>query len=171
MNRIYIVGFMGSGKSSQGKKLASKLKMPFYDLDKMMEEIEGCSISEIFAKRGESYFRELEADVLRSTILIPKGIIACGGGTPCFSNNLTWINSRGISVYFRLNPEMLFQRLYAKRSKRPLIAQMSDDELKTFITNKLREREYFYQHATHTFSFPEFDAKKIAATLRVLYPH
>lgn len=168
--RIYVMGYMGSGKSTQGKKLATKLKLPFYDIDKMIEAIEGKSVSEIFAEKGEWYFRDLEADVLRSTILFPDAVIACGGGTPCFYNNIQWINHRGISIYLKVPVEMIFQRIKDKKAKRPLIAHMSDEELKDFIIKKSSEREYYYKKARFTFNMEHSSIKEVAETLMLALP-
>lgn len=164
------MGYMGSGKSTQGKKLAAKLRLPFYDIDKMIEEVEGKSVSEIFAEKGEWYFRDLEADVLRSTIMFPDAVIACGGGTPCFYDNIQWINKRGISIYLQVPAEMIFQRIKDKKAKRPLIAHMTDDELRAFIIQKSSEREYYYKKATYTFNMANMEIKEVAEVLMSLLP-
>jgi len=167
--RIYILGFMGSGKTSQGKKLASKLNYKFYDTDKIIERIAGMSIPEIFEAKGESWFRDLEADVLRSTILHTDAVISCGGGTPCYFNNMQWINTRGVSVYFHLPVERIFGRLKTRKHKRPLIANLTDEELRAFIIDKLSEREYYYKKASHTYDLSKVDVKGIFASLRENY--
>ena len=145
--RIYLIGFMGCGKSTWGKKLSEKLDCTFIDLDKRIETIEGGSVAEVFKLKGEEYFRKLEADVLHSTILEKNAVISCGGGTPCYFDNMEWMRQRGKTVYLNLPAEKLFGRLRTRKEKRPLIANLDDDALKDFIFQKLSEREAFYLQA------------------------
>jgi shikimate kinase len=145
--RIYLIGFMGCGKTTFGKKLANKLEYKFLDLDKKIEKLEKQSIANTFSEKGEEYFRQLEADVLRSTILYKNAVISCGGGTPCLHNNMQWMNSRGITIYLKTSAEHLTGRLKTRKEKRPLIATMSDDELWDFVSIKLPEREKYYLQA------------------------
>lgn len=135
---------MGSGKSTFGKKLSEKLGYTLLDTDQAMEAIEKKSVSEIFQEKGEEYFRRLEADVLHSSVMQQKIIISCGGGTPCYFDNMDWMNERGLTVYLKMPAEILFGRLRERKTKRPLIAKLSDPELKDFIFQKLSEREIFY---------------------------
>ena len=145
--RIYLIGFMGCGKSTWGKKLAEKLDCAFIDIDKRIEAIEGGIVAEVFKIKGEEYFRKLEADVLRSTVLEKNAVISCGGGTPCYFDNMEWMKQRGKTVYLNLSPENLFGRLRTRKEKRPLIANLDDDQLRDFIFQKLSEREAFYLQA------------------------
>lgn len=167
--RLYILGFMGSGKSSQGKKLAKKLDLDFYDTDKMIEQVAGMSIPKIFSEKGEHWFRDLEADVLRGTIMYTDAVIATGGGTPCFFNNMQWINARGVSLYFHVPTGHIYQRLKTRKSKRPLIADLNDEELMEYIERKLGERDYYYRKASHTFDLSETNVKQIAGFLKEQY--
>ena len=98
--RIYLIGFMGCGKSTWGKKLAEKLDCAFIDIDKRIEAIEGGTVAEVFKIKGEEYFRKLEAAVLRSTVLEKNAVISCGGGTPCYFDNMEWMKQRGKTFFF-----------------------------------------------------------------------
>lgn len=148
--RVYIVGFMGSGKSTAGKKLAAALNWSFIDLDKKIEEAAGKTIPAIFEKEGEEYFRSLEAKVLQSVGVLTKTIISTGGGTPCHGNNMDFMLDNGLTVYLRLTPEQLTSRLLGSSGERPLIKNIPDDQLKDFIEKKLAQREIYYSKAVIT---------------------
>lgn len=145
--RIYLLGFMGSGKSTFGKKLSGKLGYTLMDIDQVMEVIEKKTVAEIFSEKGEEYFRRLEADILHSSVLHKNAVISCGGGTPCYFDNMDWMNDRGLTVYLKMQPEILYGRLKERKTKRPLIANLSDPELKDYIFQKLSEREIYYLKA------------------------
>lgn len=136
---------MGSGKSTLGKKLANKLNLPFLDLDQLIEEKEGKTIAEIFSQQGEAHFRDLETTVLKQTINQHQGfVLALGGGTPIFNNNMDLVNQNGTSVYLKYNAGMLSSRLLIAKQQRPLIAGKNETELKQFVTDLLSQRELFY---------------------------
>ncbi|MBK8682753.1 MAG: shikimate kinase [Bacteroidetes bacterium] len=145
--RIYLVGFMGSGKTKNGKILAAKTGMQFIDLDDLITQLENKSIAEIFAANGEDYFRTLETQILLSTQSFENAIISCGGGTPCFNNNMQWILENGNCIYLTAPIEILFGRLKEKQSKRPLLKNFTDDELRQYIESKIEERKPFYNMA------------------------
>lgn len=145
--KIYLIGFMGAGKSVVGKRLARRLGLNFTDLDIEIESKEGKTIAEIFEQEGEDRFRELESQYLRQ---IPKGsveIIAAGGGTPCFHNNMEYMNENGVTIYLEVSVKKLSVRLKSEVGHRPLLAKKSEDELKSFIASKLKERKAFYQQS------------------------
>lgn len=167
--RIYLLGFMGTGKSSQGKKLASKLGYKFLDTDQMIKKACGASINEIFRDKGESWFRDMEADVLRATVMYPNAVIACGGGTPCYFNNMQWMMARGITIYMQQPVDRLFGRLKSRKAKRPLIAHLDDAALKVYIIEKLSQRNYFYQKAHLTVDLSENGVKDILTMLEQRY--
>jgi len=147
--RIYLIGFMGSGKTHWGKKLSHKLKIPFFDLDAVIEEKEGKEITRIFAEMGEEYFRMLEKDVLYlMTESHENFIMATGGGTPCFFNNIDYMKGRGTTIWLNSSVECLYSRLIKEKDKRPLIRNLSDEELKSFIIKKYSDRKIFYQQAS-----------------------
>ena len=144
---VYLIGYMGSGKSTIAKKIAASLAWSFIDLDKAIEEEIKLSISEIFKVRGEAYFRELESDVLRKFKSHKNTIISCGGGTPCYHDNMEYMNDTGITVYIRMTPAALRSRLKVNKSNRPLIADKNDDELLSYIQESLSLREKWYTKA------------------------
>ncbi|WPQ62143.1 shikimate kinase [Chitinophaga sancti] len=148
--KIFLLGFMGAGKSYWGKQLAEHLELPFYDLDDVIVESEEMSISDIFANKGEDYFRAKESFWLRELSEGEHFVISCGGGVPCFQDNMDVMNERGTTIW--LNPELslIVDRLKRKKSKRPLIADLPDDEIMAFVEKKLAERQPFYQQAQIT---------------------
>ncbi|MBX7182194.1 MAG: shikimate kinase [Bacteroidia bacterium] len=140
---VFLVGFMGSGKTTWGKRLAHKLSLPFYDTDELIQVAEGKSITQIFHDSGEAYFRQKEREILLN--LDPKPcIIATGGGLPCYLNNMESLNKLGCTVYLRLPGKALFSRLNLEKGKRPLLSNLDDAELLRFIQQKLEEREPVY---------------------------
>lgn len=141
---IYLVGFMGSGKSTLGRRLAARAGWTFMDLDTMIEQEEGMTVTRIFKEKGEAYFRELESKVLRDTEGMKDVVIACGGGTPCHGDNMDFMNNAGLSIYLKLAAKALFERLHNAKVTRPLLEGMSADELKVYIEQKLEEREKWY---------------------------
>ncbi|MDR2840709.1 MAG: shikimate kinase [Paludibacter sp.] len=150
MTRIFLVGYMGSGKSFFGKRIAEHLGIGFLDLDTVIESKYRQSISDIFAQFGETQFREIEHKALLEIAEFEDVIIATGGGTPCFFDNMQIMNSCGVTIYFRLTAEQLSLRLAkTKSTKRPLIAHKTDAELQQYIASTLAERETFYLQATH----------------------
>jgi shikimate kinase len=145
---IYLIGFMGSGKTTAGEKLATRLSCEYLDLDDHIEQQEQDTIKNLFEKKGEAYFREKESVYLRNIPEDKSYIISTGGGTPCFFDNMEFMNQTGLTVYLQLTPEQLFSRLKSQREKRPLISSKKDDrELFQYIIDKLNEREGYYQKA------------------------
>ena len=151
MKNIYLLGFMGSGKSYIGKWLSEKFNLNFLDLDQFIEDSTQLSIPQIFSSNGEEGFREQEANLLRKTTDFNQYIISCGGGTPCFHDNMKWIKDHGISIYLKTSEELLFKRLNNQKTGRPLISSMSDDDLRHFISIKISEREKFYEQADYLY--------------------
>ena len=150
MNKtIFLVGYMGAGKSVIGKSLSDSLRYDFYDLDQYIEKLEGEEISEIFKNRNEVYFRKIENKrLLELTKLSGNKIISTGGGTPCFENNIKILNHtpNSISIYLKTSISILIERLYPKRSTRPLISHLDTKEkLKDFISKHLFERSFYYE--------------------------
>ncbi len=148
VNRVYLIGFMGSGKSTMGRWLADAMDdWSFLDLDYFIENKYHKTISQIFEENGEDGFREIEASCLREVGDFDKVIIGAGGGTPCYFNNMEVMDATGLTIYLKLEPEVLNDRLYSSKSQRPLVANKSGDELLEFIKDKLNEREPFYSKA------------------------
>jgi shikimate kinase len=144
---VYMIGFMGSGKSTAGKKLASGLGWSFIDLDKKIEETTGKSIPVIFAENGEAYFRNAESELLKSLQSHGDTVISSGGGTPCHSNNMDFMLASGVTVYLKLNPAQLKSRLAGSQDSRPLLRGLNDEAMLEFIKEKLAIREEWYNRA------------------------
>ena len=144
MPRIYIVGFMGSGKSFTGKRLASRLAYAFTDIDILFEEKYHFTIPDFFEKFGEEAFRKLERDLLLSTDNLENTVISTGGGTPCFFNNMDYIKENGISIYLRMPPEKILARLKQSKKPRPLVKSLQGENLLARIKELLAQREKFY---------------------------
>ncbi len=153
--RIFILGFMGAGKSYLGKELANMLGFRFVDLDELIEAQLGLSVAEIFETGGELAFREAEAACLRSLGHERQVVVATGGGTPCFFENMQWMNDNGVTVFFRATPGLLAQRLIPEKVRRPLLAGLCDEEVEAFITKKLAERTLFYGLSHLEFEVPQ----------------
>jgi shikimate kinase len=146
-DKIFLIGFMGSGKTTTGRKLASCLKWEFIDLDEQIEKDKGLPVSEIFALKGEDWFRTVEAKALRKTVNRKDTVISTGGGTPCFFGNMEFMLQNGITVYLRMTPESLARRLSRSSAGRPLLNDIGKKELPGYIRAKLSEREKWYSMA------------------------
>jgi shikimate kinase len=144
---LFLVGFMGSGKSHWGEKISARTGVPFLDLDVLIEAGEGNSIPEIFARQGESGFRDLERSYLHRVAGLPASIVALGGGTPCFFDNQAVIEASGTSVYLKTAPEVLISRLEREAEQRPLLAQLDRTALHSFVHERLAARESCYLKA------------------------
>jgi shikimate kinase len=149
---IFLIGFMGSGKSTTGKQLAKRLGYSFLDTDKLIVEQLGISINEIFNRLGEKTFRENETRLLNELISKDNIVVSTGGGMPCHGNNMDIINRHGLSVYLKQSSQALYDRLFSGKENRPLIKDMSETELMAFIEEKLSEREPYYNKALHIVS-------------------
>jgi shikimate kinase len=145
---IFLIGFMGSGKTYWGKIWAQQMGIAFYDLDEVIEKEQGRSIAAIFEKDGEDQFRKMETSALQAFAETENCIIACGGGAACFNDNITWMNEHGTTVYLSATPQYIFDRVLDDKDKRPLINKHNEAELFFFIEQKLKEREPFYNQAT-----------------------
>ena len=148
--RYFLTGFPGSGKTRLGVLWAAKNGLQFYDLDILIEEEERKTVAEIFEAYGEGYFRELEAAMLRNTDRFENCIIACGGGTPCFFDNMQWMNRNGITVFLDQDEEIIFSHLRNDPKVRPLIADKDDGALKDYIIQERLSRLPFYRASTYT---------------------
>ncbi len=147
MKRVFLIGYMGSGKSTMGRWLAEALHWSFIDLDQYIENKYHKTIPQIFEEEGESGFRDKEAICLKEVCQFEDVVIGAGGGTPCFFDNMDVINQSGLSIYIKLTPQNVYDRLMTSKNKRPLIEGKSGDELLGFIADKLIEREPYYHKA------------------------
>ena len=152
--RIYLIGFMASGKTNRGKLLARRLGYHFCDLDALVQQRTGCSPTQLFAQ-SEQTFRLHEQAALHHTFTYQNTVIACGGGTPCFYDNMNAINQAGTSIYIHCTPKVLHARLLAATKPRPLIAQLNPEQLMDFITQRLALRLPYYAQAHHTVNAQE----------------
>lgn len=151
MKPLFLIGFMGAGKTTLGRALASAGFAAYVDLDDYIEEREGMDIAGIFALKGEAAFREIEAQALRCAAAAGNVIVGCGGGTPCYGDNMQWMNSHGLTVCLRASHPVLLRRLLEAQNQRPLLRGLTPSELSQFITAKQRERELYYGKAVVTF--------------------
>ncbi|MEI6556222.1 MAG: shikimate kinase [Paludibacter sp.] len=148
MNRIFLIGYMGSGKTTIGKLLAERLNYTFIDMDTHIEENQFKSVSHIFEELGEEKFRLLEQQCLHEVSGFENVVIATGGGAPCFFDNMDYMKQHGLTVYLKLSAEQLAMRLESSRAnKRPLLANRKGKELQVFISEGLAKREQFYNNA------------------------
>lgn len=146
--KIFLIGFMGSGKTYWGRLLSKKLGIRFFDLDEQVTEHAGKSIPEIFASEGEEQFRLMEKDALHIiTESQDSFVMACGGGSPCYFNNIEYMNSAGTTVWINTPIDILHSRLLLEKDKRPLIRDLSDEQLKGFIIKKFSDRRIYYEQA------------------------
>ncbi|MCX2485460.1 shikimate kinase [Pedobacter sp. MR2016-24] len=145
--KIFLIGFMGCGKSTLGKKLATKMGYHLIDLDQRIEEVTGDTVAAYFSANGEDAFRKLESETLKSSAYPENCIIATGGGTPCYFDNMEWMNNNGTTVYIDMPAAALAKRLEAGIAKRPLLQGLSGDELTAFISDKLQSRLSFYEQS------------------------
>jgi len=168
--KIVLVGYMASGKSTIGRILANALKIDFIDLDNAIATAVGSSIPEIFKEKGELFFRKMETQVLNK-LLKGKGsfVLATGGGTPCYGNNMKVINENAThSFYLKLSIPSLVERLLKEKNKRPLVANILDENLPEFIGKHLFERNSYYAMAKNTIDCSDKSAKDIAKELKEL---
>ncbi len=148
LQKIFLIGFMGSGKTHWGRQLSKNLDLPFFDLDSVVVHTEKKSITEIFAQHGEEYFRYKEKEVLEELVSDhEKFIVSCGGGTPCFFNNISFMKKNGKVIWLNTSVDILKERLLKEKMSRPLIKAIGDAELKAYIIRKLSERRLYYEQA------------------------
>lgn len=145
--RIFLIGFMGSGKTTWGKLIAEKMNLRFYDLDDLSEKRANLKINDIFERKGESFFRKIEAVCLRELHEEDNYVLACGGGTPCFFDNMVLMNSMGVTIWMNTPRQVMATRLLEEASNRPLIRGMSPAKLQEFIDDMLEERLQYYSQA------------------------
>ncbi len=168
MRRIILVGFMGSGKTTLGKKLSRQLDLPFLDSDEEIEKGVLLSVGEIFGKFGESRFREIESEFIDTLFEDGEFVLATGGGMPCFNHNMEKLNELGTTFYLERSPKELAHRLKHAKVQRPLIEALSDDDLLSFIEQRLSEREDFYRQANFVLSREEQTPEKIREFIHLL---
>ena len=150
MRRIILIGYMGSGKTTVGKALSNVTVMMFYVFDWYIESRMRKTVAQIFAEKGEEGFRKIEHNMLHEVAEFENVIISCGGGTPCFFDNIDYINQQGEVVYLKATPEVLYRHLLMGKVERPLIKNKTPEELIAYITEQVAKREEFYNKARYT---------------------
>ncbi len=169
MKRIILVGFMGSGKTTVGRQLALSLGLSFYDLDWYIEMRYHRTVAQIFKERGEEGFRELERNMLHEAAEFENVVLSCGGGTPCFFDNMDYMNSLADTVYLKARPDVLAMHLKMGKVERPLIKGKTEDELLEYIEQALVQREPYYSKAKYTLDVSLLDNyEKIAVSVGLL---
>jgi len=169
MIRIILIGYMGAGKTTVGKALADELGVPFYDLDWFITTRYRRSVPEIFAERGEEGFRDLERRMLHEAAEFEDIVLSCGGGTPCFFDNMEYMNSLADTIYLKATPDVLAMHLRMGKGKRPLLEGKSPEELEDYIREMLVTREPFYSQAKYTLDVSLLDtAVKIQESVRLI---
>ena len=162
---------MGCGKSFIGRPLATKLGFQFVDVDNIIENTEGATIAQIFVNQGETYFRQLESNLLKGLGKWENIVIATGGGAACFHNNMDWMNEQGVTIYLKASPELLLSRLKSETHKRPLLAGRTDKDLLDFIEGKIAERAQFYEKATLIIEQNSDGENIVVDIINALYNH
>jgi len=171
MKPIYLIGYMGSGKSTLGKELARALHMTFIDLDERIEAMCGCTVSQIFSIHGEAHFRQLEQQALREVSAMTGVVVACGGGTPCQQGNMQLMNDTGITVWLTTSVQRLTARLLLEdeKRKRPRVAALPDDAVLAMVEQELQQRTPHYAMAHLQFDSTDIEtAQATTATARRL---
>ena len=169
MKRIILIGYMGSGKTTIGRALAKELQLPFYDLDWYIESRMRKKVSQIFAEQGEEGFRRIERNMLHEVAEFEDVVISCGCGTPCFFDNIDYLNQQAQVVYLRCEPEVLHKHLLMGKGDRPLLKGKTPDELIEYIRQQLELREPYYTKARYTLDVSLMDnTEKIKITIEKL---
>lgn len=147
--RILLIGYMGAGKTTIGKVLSDEMNIPFYDLDWYIEARMHRNIKQLFEERGEEGFRKIEQAMLHEVAENENVIIACGGGTPCFFDNMDYMNRQGTTVYLKAIPEVLYAHLKMGKTIRPLLLGKTEEEIGQLIVRQVAERESYYLKAKY----------------------
>lgn len=160
MRSIILIGYMGAGKTTVGRTLAMRMGRTFYDLDWYIETRYRKPIHQIFSERGEAGFREMEREMLHEAAAFEDIVLSCGGGTPCYFDNIGYMNSVGETIYLKCTPETLSQHLRMGKSIRPLIQGKTPEELEIYIRESLEARSPFYEKAKHIVEVPYLGDRK-----------
>ncbi|MBC7615499.1 MAG: shikimate kinase [Pedobacter sp.] len=158
--KVFLIGFMGCGKSTKAKQLANRLDCSVIDLDAVIVAAQGKSIADYFAENGEAAFRTLESNTLKNYDYPETCVVATGGGLPCFFDNMEWMNANGRTFYLQMTPPQLVSRLH-NREKRPLLKGMDDEQLLAFVELKLAERNAFYTQAQMVVNAFDLDVEEL----------
>ena len=165
MDRIYIVGYMGAGKTTAARRLAQRLGWEVVDTDALFEEKYKISVNDFFNKYDEPLYRKLESEVLKSTESLENVVVSTGGGTACYFDNMEWMNQHGLTVFLRISPKAAVDRVIHSRHKRPLVEGKSEDELIEFVNSHYASRLPFYELAQITVKSEDFDLEALLQKL------
>lgn len=166
MNRIYLIGYMGAGKSTAARRLANRLGWQAADTDDLFEEKYKISVCDFFQKYDEPLYRKLESGVLKATESLENVVIATGGGTACYFDNIEWMNSHGLTVFLRISEQAVVNRLLHAKRKRPLAVGKSEQELTEFVRIHYTERLPFYEQARITARSEDLDLDTLMQTIK-----
>lgn len=158
MIRIFLIGYMGAGKTTLGRVLARELGVQFVDMDCFIEERYHATVRDLFQQRGEEGFRLIEQHILHEVGEFEDVLISCGGGTPCFFDNMDYMNAQGQTVLLSASIDCLFRRLAENRSRRPILMNKTDEELRDFIARALEQRMPYYSRARYTFNAEQLES-------------
>ncbi len=167
MNRIYIVGYMGAGKTTAARRLANRLGWEVYDTDAMLEEKYHISVDDFFHKYDEPLFRRLESQILHETEQYDNAVISTGGGTACFFDNMDWMNQNGKTVFLKISPASAVSRLMVSKKKRPLAKNKTEEELREYVESHYTSRMPFYDKAQYTIKAEDLDIDQL---VKLLFP-
>lgn len=164
--KVFLIGMMGSGKSFWKKSLSEKLKTGGYDLDQVITSVEEQSIPEIFESEGETYFRKTESKLLRWFGEKKSFVLATGGGTPCFHQNMEWMNQQGLTIWLNESIEVLVERLSTEMDHRPLLNHLDSSHLTQFLKNQLEERLPFYSQSKIILTSKDIQLKSLLQKIK-----
>lgn len=160
--KIFLTGLMGVGKTTIGKKVAASLQLPFIDLDRYIEQQKNMSVPDLFAYFGENYFRKAEHECLHQIIQQESFVMACGGGTPCFYDNMNLMNENGITFFFNASPVFIASRVKQSKTVRPLFKNATDESRLKIVQALSSEREQFYSKAKYTLNVEKLSTEEVA---------
>lgn len=164
--RYFLTGFMASGKTYWARQWSQAAGLPMYDLDQEIEKRENKTVDEIFREKGEVYFRKVERDTLRSFLKQDHYIMACGGGTPCFFDNMQRMSRNGVVIYLKATAKEIAERLHSEKESRPLVKDIDDAVLETFVAEKLMQRANCYDRAQYHFPIRYLDLRNFEKIIR-----
>ncbi|MDO5314482.1 MAG: shikimate kinase [bacterium] len=166
MDRIYIVGYMGAGKTTAARRLAQRMGWEVVDTDALFEEKYKISVNDFFNKYDEPLYRKLESEVLKATESLDHVVVSTGGGTACFFDNMDWMNQHGLTVFLRISPQAAIDRVIHSRHKRPLVEGKSEEELTEFVSQHYASRLPFYEQARITAKSEDFDIESLMEAIK-----
>ena len=166
LNRIYLVGYMGAGKTTAARRLAHRLGWEVVDTDALFEEKYKISVNDFFNKYDETLYRKLESEVLKATESLENVVVSTGGGTACYFDNMEWMNQHGLTVFMHISPKAAVDRVIHSRHKRPLVEGKSEEELTEFVNRHYASRMPFYEQALITVKSEDLDVDSLLEVIK-----